>query len=46
MYDHLIDIHDLNIVILDKQEVQKSFPKTKISTVIHNSSSNTLDLCN
>ena len=46
MYVHLIDIYDLHIVILDIQGAQKSFPKTEISTIANNSSSNILDLCN
>ena len=46
MYGHLTDIYDLHIVRLDRQVVQKSFPKTEILITVHNSSSNILDLCN
>ena len=46
MYGHLNDIFDSHIVRLDIQVAQKSFPKTKILTIAHNSSSNIFDLCN
>ena len=46
MYGHLNDIFDSHIVRLDIQVVQKSFPKTEILTIAHNSSSNIFDLCN